>query len=652
MQIRAIVIYHRDRERRRIVPLRVGDLNVITGVSDTGKSALLEIIDYCLGSDEHGVYRGDELDKIGWYGLQLDVDGTVAFVARERPRAPQKTSDRAMLLLGQETIPEADQVSQNTNADAVVSQLGVLLGIAANLHEPSEGETRAPLAANLRHALAYNVQRQRLIADPKFLFAGQDHLYKAQAIRDTLPYFLGAVDQDALQQRHELRRRRRVLRRLEARLADVQGISAVDSERMGLLLLAAREHGLISPDAEIAPEETRAALAAAIEQPPQEDGGAAMGGTAARLADLEDRRTDLTSRVRELREQRRLLAGRRRTARELAAEVVEQQARLRSLELLPAGVSAGDDASVGPCPLCKAPAPADEPSVSELRTELKVIGDQAANTAAVEPDLTEAIDALDTEIEGMLGRLRSIDDELRAVIRADRIAARARGRLQQQAYTRGRIAGYLEEHPAVDNAQVAQLRDEVDVAGGRVVELEEVLSADVTRARTENALEFVGRDMTAMARQLGLRYADGVRLDPVALTVVARDPSGPVWLNEDIGSGKNWVGYHLVTLLALHRFFATQGRPVPRFLVLDQPTQAFFPSSLRNARNRKLGDLEDADQETVRRIFELLRSVLADLSGKLQVIVLDHAEMADGWFAAAVGDHNWRDGRGLVPADW
>jgi hypothetical protein len=43
----------------------------------------------------------------------------------------------------------------------------------------------------------------------------------------------------------------------------------------------------------------------------------------------------------------------------------------------------------------------------------------------------------------------------------------ARGRLQQQAYVRGRIAGFLEEHPAVDPAELNRLRDAADLAAAR-----------------------------------------------------------------------------------------------------------------------------------------------------------------------------------------
>jgi hypothetical protein len=45
----------------------------------------------------------------------------------------------------------------------------------------------------------------------------------------------------------------------------------------------------------------------------------------------------------------------------------------------------------------------------------------------------------------------------------------------------------------------------------------------------------------------------------------------------EIGSGANWVAYHLLALIALHRYFIEDKRPVPEFLILDHPSQVYFP---------------------------------------------------------------------------
>jgi hypothetical protein len=85
--------------------------------------------------------------------------------------------------------------------------------------------------------------------------------------------------------------------------------------------------------------------------------------------------------------------------------------------------------------------------------------------------------------------------------------------------------------------------------------------------------------------------------------------------------------------------------------MLDQPTQAFYPSDRRRAADRGPDELPDEDQAMVRRLFALMRDTVTDLDGVLQIIVTDHAEIDESWFGNRV-KHNWRDGKALVPRDW
>lgn len=141
--------------------------------------------------------------------------------------------------------------------------------------------------------------------------------------------------------------------------------------------------------------------------------------------------------------------------------------------------------------------------------------------------------------------------------------------------------------------------------------------------------------------------ADGVRLDLARLTIVTDTPTGPVPLSR-IGSAANWVGYHLVAHLALHRYLATQNRPVPRLLMLDQPTQAHYPFESDNVS----GEPEaDADRIAARAMFELMRDVVQGLAPDFQVIVCDHADLPEQRFQDAVRCR-WRGGEKLIPAGW
>ncbi|WP_326623929.1 MULTISPECIES: DUF3732 domain-containing protein [unclassified Streptomyces] len=58
----------------------------------------------------------------------------------------------------------------------------------------------------------------------------------------------------------------------------------------------------------------------------------------------------------------------------------------------------------------------------------------------------------------------------------------------------------------------------------------------------------------------------------------------------------------------------------------------------------RLEDLaDDEDCAAVRRLFQLMHQVTADLSPNFQMIVSDHADLPDPWFQQCVR-YNWRDG--------
>jgi hypothetical protein len=154
--------------------------------------------------------------------------------------------------------------------------------------------------------------------------------------------------------------------------------------------------------------------------------------------------------------------------------------------------------------------------------------------------------------------------------------------------------------------------------------------------------------MTRYAEELQLEHrGPNVRLDLARLTVVTDIETGPAPLFR-IGSAENHIGYHLVSHLALHRYFVRQNRPVPRFLMLDQPTQAYYPSEV----TQRTGiAATDADREAVRRIFQLILQVVGDIAPDFQVIVCDHANLSEDWFQESIVC-NWRNGAALIPSEW
>jgi len=71
------------------------------------------------------------------------------------------------------------------------------------------------------------------------------------------------------------------------------------------------------------------------------------------------------------------------------------------------------------------------------------------------------------------------------------------------------------------------------------------------------------------------------------------------------GGGENYLAYHLAALLALHLFADKNSRPIPQFLLIDQPTQVYFPSEkvYQEADGSIQKTEADADLDAVRRLI-------------------------------------------------
>ncbi len=170
LQIRSILLYSKDG-RVRTLSFKPGSVNIITGKSNTGKSAVIDIIDYCLGQKRFKVPEGVIRDCVSWYGVIFQIDTTQVLVVKPSPDANSTYQSNVYLAISETLNPTPlSQLKVNSNDDAVVEYLSRLIGISPNLSVLGEGQTRTPLEANIRHTSYYLYQKQNLITSPEVLF--------------------------------------------------------------------------------------------------------------------------------------------------------------------------------------------------------------------------------------------------------------------------------------------------------------------------------------------------------------------------------------------------------------------------------------------------------------------------------------------------
>ena len=225
LQLRSISIYSHEGERRD-VEFKLSSLNIVTGASKTGKSSLLDIVDYCWGRAECTVAEGEIRKSVSWFALHLDHDGEGILLARRNPGPAGRASDDTFFARGVEILPATSaEFQKNITAEGLKTQLSTILGISENLHVPEQGSTRLPLEASSRHAILFSLQGQDEIANRRLLFHRQGEQFIPAALRDSLPYLLGSSDENhflTLMRYNEVGGR---LRKLEREYAEASAVS-------------------------------------------------------------------------------------------------------------------------------------------------------------------------------------------------------------------------------------------------------------------------------------------------------------------------------------------------------------------------------------------------------------------------------------------
>lgn len=648
MQIRSIVLYNREG-RMRTLNLRLGSVNVITGQSSRGKSALIEIIDYCLGRSEFKIPEGVIRDTVAWYGILFQVDENQVFVAKPSPHPSASSQSQAYIQIGAEIdLPTFDQLVPNTNDEGIESQLSVLMGIGPNRHTPEDYESRGSLSATIRHASFYLYQGQNTIANKETLFHRQQEQHIPQTIKDTLPYFLGVVAENKLNLEAQLRRERRELRLLQRQLQELEQITGDRIVRGQSLIAEAQQVGLLDGNVNATNSDwqtIKAVLQRTLVWSPAD--GTVIAND--ELLGYQDRLQKARRHFQRLHDEINAAESYARQSHSYAEEAFQQELRLRSI-----GLVQSDDSHIATCPLCSAQLSDSVPKISAINDSLAKIGRNVRIVQRNQPRLQEQIHELYARRDEMRSEIGVLEETVFALAAEQEEALRIRDTNTRIARVVGRISLYLESVNMTDDT--AALREQIELARIGVNALQSQLESEDEQERLTSTLSLISQQMTSWAEELHLEHRGApYRLDIRRLTVVADRSGRPVPMDR-MGGGENWLGCHLIALLSLHKYFSEQKRPVPGFIVLDQPTQVYFPSvqSYREMSGQSQQELEEAnaDLAAVQRMFKVLFDLCENLFPKLQIIVLEHANLDDTRFQVALVEEPWVGDEALIPMEW
>jgi hypothetical protein len=552
-QLRKLILWPRVEAQPRIVEFEPGVVNVISGASKTGKSAVIPIIDYCLASEKCSVPVGVIRENCAWFGIVVDTIEGQKLLARREPGDQQSTGDMVLIEGLQVDVPDRI-VGKNANLDTVKASLNRLAGLTNLGFDPSVDDNSRS-RPSFRDLVAFTFQPQNIVANPNVMFFKADTTEHREKLKTIFPYVLNAVTAEVLQARFELDQLNRVLRRKESELRILVATNTAWQAEAQAWLRRAVELGLLPADHAL-PTDWSAILDLLRIVTVSKDTNArpSLAGIDLSLSRLDALRAQEANQAMELSECRQRLNELRRlreSADAYGSSIHIQRDRLSLAHWL-RGLAETD-----------------------VESELVSVGRGDSNELAILCNNLEAIEVklkaqptLASALDKETFRLRSATEEILMALnetRAEIVNLERRSEAAQAAADHfdrtERFLGRMEQAITLyDRAdQSSLLRDELAAIRARIEELQRQISEAGVQRKLRNALTQVESSANRFVPRLDAEWPDApvqLVIEDLTIKVVRGTRSDFLW---EIGSGANWLAYHVATTLALQEFFLSQG---------------------------------------------------------------------------------------------
>lgn len=641
LKIKNILLYPQDDSLKpRIIKFEENKVNVITGYSQRGKSAIISIIDYCLGSSDCDIPVGTIREKVDKVAIYITLDNQAIFLARDCPGNDNKASDVMYMydvqgkgdnptLNSNEWIKES--AKYKTNRNKVKNFLSVKAGFEnITINNESEKE-EAP--ASFRDTAAFMFQPQNIIANPTTIFYKTDTFEHLRRLKTLFPLVLGyksyeilnlEVEIDALER--EEKEKTKKLEDLKRQYENWQAdIYEYYSKAINLGLTNADISIETSSVNVIKNELSRIVLDVKSNKFLKE-------GSSLRYSEkLEELDKERIFQMRELDEFKVGLQKIKQFDRS-KVDYVENVAHEVEKRLNPVEWFLNQKGT-NVCPFC------DSVSEKAIDTLLALQNERQKNHKVLEVAKSEYF-SFEREKGDYQEKIRERERNIQKIDANIQIIRNEDHKNYKKFQDIFEFTGKIEH--VIENLE--KISPSADLA----VELDNIAILLTSKRRKIRALK-EKFDKELCLRKVSDSIANYVKILPIENREQKRvllDPDVSVGIRiQDtrtkninflykLGSGANHMCYHLATILGLHEYFLKlpetgKKNYIPSLLVLDQPSQVYFPEDFKDLNNDKADKTKkqkiSEDIQNTKLIFEACSKFMTSNSSQTQIIILEHA---------------------------
>ncbi|WP_103644695.1 DUF3732 domain-containing protein [Campylobacter concisus] len=634
-------------------------VNIITGKSSTGKSAIIEIFDYCMGSSEFNIPSGVITDNADIYFVILSIKETFLVLAR-------KENGRKIFLKEESNLPDIKVLNKEyfdnkffiSNSDFKVN-LGHYFGLDINDIEEDKsvsqytGQKKG--RPSVRNIIPYLIQHQNLIANKHSLFYRFDENEKREQTIDQFKIFAGFVNQEYYILKQNLANSKKQLKRLELEEKVIKIQREFNSEKFDGLL---QEYEAISGN-KLFEEASNIILSNPANYI---DKLVAKGisinenndESVEKILSLEKEYNRLLSQKRELNYKYKNINSSIDYVKKYKEELSNNQAIAEA------------SINVATCPFCTQETNIIANEANQLEEAIKWLNIELRKSPYLLDSFESDKNNIKEKISNIEEKLKSIKNEIEQLKNITKALENNKSLNEQALKVKLKIENLLE---SLMDKKDNNIEEKIKATQQDISEFEKLLKDEFNLDKQlEEAEKYINYKMKEIGNKLDFESS----YKPINLKFSLtnfdlwheKENKDKVYLRS-MGSGANWLYSHITLFLALHNFFCSLGNKsiVPSILFLDQPSQVYFPTSIKDENDefnidrieeKKGTNTKDEDLKAVTNLFNQLvsfcKTTLKETGIEPQIIITDHAdklELDSVDFENLVNDRRWRT-RGFI----
>lgn len=639
-------------------------LNVVTGKSSTGKSALIEIFDYCFGSNEYTVPKGVITDNAKIYYLCLEVDGQNLVLARRHD------------IISRAFLKKEEKYSKNQITDDYFNESYFIdVGryrkhlkeffldfedVDESLIAKDNRGRKAP-TPSIRSFTSFMLQHQNLVANKHALFYRFDEKEKREQVIEHTKIFLGLVDQNFFLLSQERERLTIEQKSLKRQIEANKKASKVYEERVGPVLTQlyammglenepiSLKELLLNPqvskdelDKIIKPEKIIHQSDKLIEQ----------------YNNLEVKRATKTVEIRKL----------QRKVSSIQKHIKEEERLVNNINQFQSPQKVHIASTI--CPFCHTEHENLQGSAQKLEQAIVKVSRSLSEARPMKAKFESSLIKVNREIELLDKEIQMLSRQIIEIEQSEAQLAKQKNLYETILMTKARLFMLLESLKLADDMELEKQLNDLDKRIRNITK--ELRKYNVTKELNQ-ASDTVNQYM----KEIGKDFEFEDSYQPINLhfsfetfDLYHENDRGEKIYLRSMGSGANWLYSHVTLFLAMHKYFVelNSSCSIPSVLFLDQPTQVYFPnfrrdksesfseqkeleSSARTKGERKIDEDIRAVENLFSQLSEYCNSIEESNGFSPQIIVTDHADdlkLSNGVeFENLVNGNRWRN-RGLI----